>query len=56
MMQITPYSISSNDKMSMVAFNNTFEVQSNCMEAPSMCARHVEQFFMPLDLGHTYHG
>jgi len=21
-----------------------------------MCAQHVEQFFMPLDLGHTCHG
>ncbi len=26
------------------------------MEAPSMCARRVEQLFMPLDLGHRCHG
>jgi hypothetical protein len=55
-MQITPYSISNNYKLSMVAFDNTLQVQSNCMEAPSMCAQCVEQFFVPLDLGHTCHG
>jgi hypothetical protein len=55
-MQITPYSISSNYKLSMVAFYNILQVQSNCMEAPSMCARCVEWFFVPLDLGHTSHG
>ncbi len=55
-MQITPYYISSNYKLPMVAFDNTLQVQSNCMEAPSMCERCVEQFFMPLDLAHTCHG
>jgi len=26
------------------------------MQAPSICAWHVEQFFVPLDLGHTCYG
>jgi hypothetical protein len=55
-MQITPYSISNNYKLFMVAFNITLQMETNCMEAPSMCARHVEQFFVPLDLGHTCYG
>jgi hypothetical protein len=55
-MQITPYSISNNYKLSMVAFDNTLQVQSIYMEAPSMCAQCVQQFFVPLDLGHTCHG
>jgi hypothetical protein len=36
-MQITPYSISSNYKLFMAAFDNIFQVQSNFMEAPSLC-------------------
>ncbi len=55
-MQITPYSTSSNYKLSMATFNNILKMQSNCMEAPSMGARRVEQLFMSLDLGHTCHG
>ncbi len=53
---ITPHSISSNYKLSMATFNNILQVQSNCLEAPSMCTQCVKQFFMPLDLGHTCHG
>jgi len=40
----------------MVTFDNIRQVKSNCMDAPLMCTRHVEQFFMPLYLIHTCHG
>jgi hypothetical protein len=40
----------------MDVFDNTFQMNSNCMEAPLMCTQCVEQFFMSLDLGHTCHG
>ncbi len=55
-MQITPYSISSNYKLFMVAFNNFPQMQSKWMEAPLMYAQHVEQLFVLLDLGHTCDG
>jgi hypothetical protein len=38
----------------MAAFNNIFQVESFCMEAPSICAQHVEQLFMPLDSPCTF--
>ncbi len=43
-MQITPYSIFSNYKLSMATFDNILQMQPNCMEAPSMCTWHVEYF------------
>jgi len=55
-MKITQIFICNNYKLFMVDFNNTHQVESNCMELPSMCAWCVEQFVMPLDLVHTCHG
>jgi len=48
--------ICSNYKLSMATFNNICQVQSNCMEASSICAWCVEQLFVALDLAHTCHG
>jgi hypothetical protein len=39
----------------MVVFNNIFQMESSCIEAPSMFAKHVEQFIMPLGLTCTCH-
>jgi hypothetical protein len=41
-MQITLYAIFNNYKLFMAAFNNTLQMQSKCIEAPSMCAQRVE--------------
>ncbi len=55
-MQIIPNFICSNYKLFMIDFNNIHQVESNCMEVPSICAWCVEQFVMPPNLAHTCHG
>ncbi len=53
--QTTSNFICTNYKQCMDTFGNILQMESTCMEAPSMCTRHVEWILMSLNSPCTYH-